>query len=225
MSIMLLFAHRGWSARYPENSLAAFAAAAQRPIAGCEGDVRLTADGGVIVCHDAHLGRWGGNRTPLSRRTTAACQADGLPRLEEVLEVLARKQFLIELKPHSGRDHTAALVRRTLALVRQARAEDRVALLCFAAGPLALAQRLAPEVRRVRNVDNLPTDPRWLDAQGSCWAVDGNYRRLSARAVRLAQERGFRVFAYTVNQAAAVARCRRLGLDGIISDHADLVAP
>lgn len=219
---MLLFAHRGWSARYPENSLVAFAAAAAQPIAGCEGDVRLTADGAVVVCHDAHLGRWGGDRTPLARRTAAACRADGLPLLEEVLDLLAQRQFLIEIKPHGGADHTAALVRRTLAVIRQARAEDRCALLCFAAAPLALAHRLAPSLRRVRNVEAIPEDPRWLDAHRHCWAVDADHRRLTATAVDGLRQRGVAVMAYTVNRPADARRCRDLGLSGIISDHADL---
>lgn len=221
---MLCYAHRGWSARHPENSLAAFEAAAGQPIAGCECDVRLTGDGTVVVCHDADLRRWGGSRVPLSHRTGAEAQADGLPRLEEVLEVLSRQTLLVELKPHGGPSHTRRLVEQTIAVIRTARAEDRTALLCFAAAPLALARTLAPDLRRVRNVERIPSDPRWADAHRDCWAVDGDHTRLEAPAVNLLHERGIPVFAYTVNTRKDAERCRRLGLTGIISNHADLLS-
>lgn len=220
--IMLLFAHRGWSARHSENSCAAFRAAAGQRIAGCECDVRLTSDGAVVVCHDADLRRWGGSRRPLAQRTLAEVQADGLPRLEEVLDILQHQTLLVEIKPHGGPAHTEALVRRTVAIISHAQAEERAALLCFQVGPLALAARLAPGLRRVRNVEGIPNDPRWADAQRSCWAVDGDHTRLEAPAVDLLRERGVQVFAYTVNTRRDAERCRRLGLSGIISNHADL---
>ncbi len=219
---MLLFAHRGWSARHDENSRAAFTAAAATRADGCECDVRLSADGHVLVCHDADLRRWGGSRVPLSRRRAAEAQADGLPLLEEVLDILAHRTLLIELKPHGTADHTRALVEQTIATVRRQRAEDRCALLCFALHPLDLARRLAPDLRRVRNVGRIPTDPRWADQHRDCWAVDGDHHLLEAPAVHLLRERGVAVLAYTVNTRRDADRCRRLGLTGIISDHADL---
>ena len=50
-------AHRGWSAKYPENSLEAFRAALELGADEIELDVRLTADGKLIVSHDDRLDR------------------------------------------------------------------------------------------------------------------------------------------------------------------------
>jgi len=52
-----LIAHRGWSARFPENSLAAFAAACAAGAHELEFDVRCTADGVPVVCHDPEVDR------------------------------------------------------------------------------------------------------------------------------------------------------------------------
>ena len=51
----LVIAHRGDSAHRPENTLAAFAGALEVGAALVELDVQLTADGHVIVLHDADL--------------------------------------------------------------------------------------------------------------------------------------------------------------------------
>jgi len=53
--VTLVYAHRGASAAEPENTLAAFRAAARMGADGVELDVRRTADGGAAVVHDATL--------------------------------------------------------------------------------------------------------------------------------------------------------------------------
>jgi len=55
----VLMAHRGWPARYPENSLAGVRAALDAGAVMVEVDVQLTADGVPVVLHDATLARTG----------------------------------------------------------------------------------------------------------------------------------------------------------------------
>ncbi|HNQ98469.1 MAG TPA: glycerophosphodiester phosphodiesterase family protein [Trueperaceae bacterium] len=50
-------AHRGWSAAFPENSLAAFAAAYSAGVDELEFDVRHTMDGVPVIVHDARMAR------------------------------------------------------------------------------------------------------------------------------------------------------------------------
>ncbi|WP_083486020.1 glycerophosphodiester phosphodiesterase [Alicyclobacillus ferrooxydans] len=52
-----VFGHRGWSARYPENTMAAFISALEIGVDGIEFDVHLTKDGEIVVIHDANLER------------------------------------------------------------------------------------------------------------------------------------------------------------------------
>ena len=53
----VIFAHRGASAHAPENTLAAFELALEQGADGIELDVKLSADGQVIVIHDATVDR------------------------------------------------------------------------------------------------------------------------------------------------------------------------
>src|SRR5439155_11323089 len=53
----LVIAHRGASAAAPENTLAAFRLAADLGADGIELDVRGTADGQLVVLHDASVNR------------------------------------------------------------------------------------------------------------------------------------------------------------------------
>ncbi|MBF6634501.1 MAG: glycerophosphodiester phosphodiesterase, partial [Planococcus sp. (in: Bacteria)] len=54
---MKIYAHRGCSGAYPENTLVAFRAAAELPITGVEIDVHLTRDGEIVVIHDEKVNR------------------------------------------------------------------------------------------------------------------------------------------------------------------------
>lgn len=51
----VVIAHRGWSARYPENTLTAFEKALELPVDGIEFDLRRTADGEIVISHEADV--------------------------------------------------------------------------------------------------------------------------------------------------------------------------
>src|SRR5262249_8823673 len=71
----LVIAHRGDSAHRPENTLAAFASALEVGAELVELDVQLTADGHVVVIHDATLDRTTSGRGPVVERTLAEVRA------------------------------------------------------------------------------------------------------------------------------------------------------
>ena len=105
------FAHRGLhdgTAACPENSLAAFAAARQAGYA-VELDVQLTADGQVVVFHDADLWRMcdvRGRVSDLRYDEVSACRLlggeEGIPLLQDALQVLDGTTVLCEVKSYGG---------------------------------------------------------------------------------------------------------------------------
>jgi glycerophosphoryl diester phosphodiesterase len=105
-------AHRGLHdirQRRPENTLAAFNAAAEARY-GIECDVHISADGVPVVFHDDDLGRLTGQRGSVRERTAAELgdlrvlgTAEWIPTLEEMLALVAgRVPILIELKSMPG---------------------------------------------------------------------------------------------------------------------------
>jgi glycerophosphoryl diester phosphodiesterase len=104
------FAHRGLhGSGVPENSLASFRAAIEAG-AGIECDVRLTADGEVVVFHDHDLRRMCASALAIEATVLAVLAkqqlfdtGERIPRLSELLELAAGKvPILIELKPRGG---------------------------------------------------------------------------------------------------------------------------
>ena len=52
-----VFAHRGYSGRFPENTMLSFREAAKTGCDGIELDVQLTKDGQLVVIHDERIDR------------------------------------------------------------------------------------------------------------------------------------------------------------------------
>src|SRR5260370_12288918 len=110
--------HRGAAARAPENTLAGLRHAKELGCAWVEFDVRLTADGALVLCHDSRLERTTTGRGRLSAQTLASirrCDAGGwfapevageaVPRLDEALRPAAELGLAanIEIQADPGR--------------------------------------------------------------------------------------------------------------------------
>lgn len=116
------YAHRGlWNEIYPENSLAAFARAAEAGY-GIELDLQLSKDNVIMVFHDYDLKRMCGIDKKLSDMTAAElCNIrllgsnQCIPRFSDVLRVVDGKvPLLVELK---GEDTKTELCRRAAAML------------------------------------------------------------------------------------------------------------
>lgn len=111
---MKLWAHRGCSQRYPENTILAFEkAAAIQSLTGIELDVQLTRDGELVVIHDERVDRTTEGSGFVKNYTLSELKSlhifagnnptQSIPTLQEVLELLEQRlksglKLNIELK-------------------------------------------------------------------------------------------------------------------------------
>jgi glycerophosphoryl diester phosphodiesterase len=154
MSQALVIAHRGASAHFPEHSRAALLGALDQGAHGVEMDLRLCADGRLLLHHDATLKRCCGDSRPVSAiasgervRLNACHRRPDLPPeapllLEEVLELLPSALTLfLELK--EGPEQLPAL-KRALGKRREA-----LVLISFNGQTLEAAGALLPGLPRL----------------------------------------------------------------------------
>jgi glycerophosphoryl diester phosphodiesterase len=98
---MKIYAHRGFSGRYPEGSKTAYVKAAEIGVDGVECDVRLTKDGVAVCFHDATTERITGEPGRVSQLNLAQLQERyELMTLAELLDLVIEKRIdlLIETK-------------------------------------------------------------------------------------------------------------------------------
>ncbi len=113
-------AHRGGAAGHPENTLAAFARASRLGVHQVELDVRQSADGAIVVMHDATVdrttdgsGRVGDLTLAQIRELDASGGGRGpepVPTLQEVLQILP-EDLWINVQIKEGERSGAAVAR------------------------------------------------------------------------------------------------------------------
>jgi glycerophosphoryl diester phosphodiesterase len=199
-----LLAHRGaHTGSIAENSMAAFDRALDQGCDGFECDVRLTACGRALVCHNVNVGG-----VTVSRAT--ATQLAHLPRIEEVIRCYGRRSFLdIELK-------VRGLEYRLLAALREHPPERNYLVSSFlpevvlelkarsGAVPVGIICGKASQLMAWRK---LPVE-----------YVIVHKALVTRRLVQLVQSAGKKIFAWTVNDKKSMLRLAGWGVDAIISD-------
>ncbi len=156
----IIFAHRGASAHAPENTLPAFELAVMQNADAIELDVKLSADGQVVVVHDATVDRTTGSHGRVKDLSLAQLKSldagsffseqyrgTKIPTLEEVFEAVGRRTFInVELTNYTTpRDQ---LVETVCRLVQKFGLQERIMFSSFFALNLSKARTYLPEVPR-----------------------------------------------------------------------------
>jgi glycerophosphoryl diester phosphodiesterase len=234
-STVVALAHRGFSLDGLENSMAAFGAAAELGFRYVETDVHGTRDGKAVALHDASLDRTTDGHGEVADlyweevRSAKIGGVEPVPLLEDLLGTWPTLNVNIDVKGTSGIAATADAIERTrahdrvcLASFSTARREATVALLsrpvatsagtreaaAFFAGGFLGANMAAPLVA----VDAVQVPVRL-----------GVVPILTRRHIAAAHAAGKQVHVWTINDRAEMARLVAMGVDGIVSDRADIL--
>lgn len=218
-----VIAHRGASRDRPENSIAAFDEALRQGCDAIELDVQLSRDGVPVVYHDRTLARAGGGRRRVAGLDLDELRELRLPTLDQVLDGYARRcELLVEIKIREGvrgRDRHFELAHKVAGMLRSARIERRVRVLCFDFEVLDELARIAPRLRRVLNLVPPSRVGRKLARRlESLHAVSANVRSLTPRFGAAIREAGLPLFVFTCNTRQRVELALRAGATGIMSD-------
>jgi glycerophosphoryl diester phosphodiesterase len=231
--------HRGAAAHAPENTLASLRMAKQLGCAWVEFDVRLTADGALVLCHDPRLDRTtsgAGEISAATLRTVRRCDAgsrfsaafrgERIPTLDEALSLAAVLGLGadIEVKADRGRDYaTAAAVSDTLRRLRGGLPPLLVS--SFQPWILDALRVLEPEIPRAILFRKMPR--RWTEIalRLECAAIGADHRRLTRRRVAVIRAAGWPLAAYTVNDPARARLLFDWGVTSVFTDAPDIISP
>jgi glycerophosphoryl diester phosphodiesterase len=233
-----IIAHRGFSARAPENTLAAFELGWKHQTDACELDVYLTADGKTAVIHDKDTKRTAGVKLDVASSKQAELTAldagswkgkewtnEKIPTLEQALATLpkGKQRFFIEVK--CGAEIVPELKRILEPMKDRA---DQLAIIAFKRDAAAESKQALPWIKVYRlasgkTKDKKPTDLTQLIADTKADQLDGLDLGVAdfpwdETMVKQIRDAGFGLYVWTVNKPADVQRFAKLGVDGITTD-------
>jgi glycerophosphoryl diester phosphodiesterase len=224
----LIFAHRGYSASFAENTMSAFLGAEKAGADGLELDVQLTKDGEIVVIHDEKVDRiTSGNGFVKDftykeiRKLNAnkkGLKKEPVPSLIEVLEWLKTNKLVcnIELKnsiiPYEGMEE------KVIQLVRQYELTDRIIISSFNHYSIVYCYRLAPEIEIA---------PLFLEGIYMPWVYSQSIQAkgfhpkhtvVPDEIIKSSMENGIAVRPYTVNKEADMHRLFKIECSAFITD-------
>ena len=246
-----VIAHRGGSGLGPENTLAAFRRSLAAGADVLEMDVRTTADGNLVVLHDATVDRTTDGRGAVNEMTLAQLKtldagyhwtADQgrsfpfrgrgitVPTLSEVLEAFAETPLITEIK-----EKRPEVSQSVCEMLHQHGRINSVLVASVHAGVLERFRQVCPGVATSAG----PSEALWfflLSRAGlallyspamQALQVPVTFKGLavvSRRFVAAAHARNLTVAVWTVNAEGTMRRLIAAGVDGIMTDYPDRLA-
>jgi len=227
----LIVAHRGYSAKFPENTISAIKGGIDAGSNGIEFDVHRCASGEIVLLHDTTLDRTTDGEGKVAETTLSDIQkldagswkgeqftGEPIPTLDEALDAFENTgaTAVVEIKSLNG-----ATQRLTKLIASH---EIKACVISFNSDALRLVKEANPTTRCALLVGGVPegNDPAtWLIAQANklkCEIIDINYQLLSPELVKAMQENNIEVWAWTVNDIPIMQALVDWGIDGITTD-------
>lgn len=226
--------HRGYPAKYPQNTLPSLAAAIE---AGCdrvEYDVHWTKDRELVICHDSTINATSDGSGAIADMTYDELlkydfgvrkgnefKGTRIPRLEEALDMMNKRNpslfHLVELKVADG-DYAEAV----LTELAKRNMQKRFSIVSFHLDMLRNLKKKHPEIMIHGNP---PTDRRPInfeDYRGFDFV--GVYKEiLSEDVVRGFHSVGASVDAWPVDSIEELERLIPMGIDSVTSNDPELI--
>ena len=221
----ILFAHRGASARAPENSLKAFRLAVELGATGLESDVHLSRDGVPILVHDP-VEIIAGRQVAIRATDAGELERLGRPSLRSLyrtvgsgfplsldlgdVDAVAAADAVVQAAQGYGTDAVEGLLlcHGRLRVLEAIRRRHRDVGLVHSTAPRYLAA-MSIHARRLADLSVVAVNLHWSD-----WAAD----RVGGDAIAAAQEAGLRAFAWDTQTVEIAARMLDQNIDAIYAD-------
>ena len=215
---MLILAHRGYHAAFPENTFGAFEAAVNMGVSGIETDVRLSKDYAPVLVHDRVVG--GYPVAELTRGELEQVMGHEVPTLDEALEHFRNALWNIEVKAAVALPLVIRILEKHHETHRIVVTSFRHDLVGICASSLKVNCGLLV-AHRPQTLDSLLADLNHSDNPRINHIV-WDYEVMDENLLKETAANGFRNFVFGPVTKAEHDICRELGVDGVITDYPQL---
>ena len=229
------FAHRGFSGKYPENTMLAFRKAVEEGVDGIELDVQLTKDGEVVIIHDETIDRTTDGKGLVvsytydelrkfdaSFKFRGQCGFNPIPTLREYFELVKDKNIVTNIELKTGLNEYFGIEEKVWKLIEEYKLEDRVLISSFNHYSVLRMKSIAPNLKY-----GLLTET-WIINAGKYTEDVGvecyhpHFFSMTAENVKELKEHNIEINVYTVNEEKDIRDMIEKGIDIVIGNYPDL---
>jgi glycerophosphoryl diester phosphodiesterase len=227
-----VIAHRGYSAKFPENTMKAFREAENANADGIELDVQLSKDGEVVVIHDEKLNRTTNGRGYVKDFTLEELkkidagilfpeltEKQTIPTLKEVLTWLSTNSLTCNIELKNGVFRYEGMEEKVIQLVREYHLSERIVLSSFNHYSIVFCYRHAPEIEIAPLLSEGLYMPWVYAASIQAKGYHPHYLAAPNEVIAPSLESGIAVRPYTVNKEDEMERLFEIGCSAFITDY------
>jgi glycerophosphoryl diester phosphodiesterase len=235
----MVVAHRGFSGKAPENTMAAFTMALQAGVSMIELDVQVSKDNRVVVIHDPTVDRTTDGQGKVSELTVVELKkldagswfdrkysGEKIPTLEEALELIAPKVWVnIELKStRILRKADTRIADATVSVVREKGLLNRVLFSSFNHKLMKYLKKREPNAHTgviFHPVLHFGRMPSALALPAGAEVFVCSKREITKRRVNDAAKHNIIVGVYGIENGRDIEHMLMLGIRVLVSDYPD----
>jgi glycerophosphoryl diester phosphodiesterase len=225
----VIVGHRGGAGgKTPENTMAAFRLGPTLGAAILECDVHCSKDGALVVIHDDTVDRTTDGKGPVHQLTLAqlkqldAGQGERIPTLPELLEFVAsRPELKVAVEIKAKRKVCPDVADKVVAAIGKAGLTSRTIVISFHRDAVERTEALLPDIATgllfylrlnpVKTAKKIHADMLWSPRH-----------RTTTRFVQSAHAAGFPVYSWTLDAARQMLDARRIGVNSVVTNYADV---
>ena len=229
-----IFAHRGFSGKYPENTMLAFRKAVEIGVDGIEFDVHLTKDNEVVIIHDEDIKRTCNGEGLVKDMTLAELKKfdasatfkgvygkNEIPTLREYFELIKSTDVITNIELKTGVYEYPTIEQRVIDLVREYGLEKKIIFSSFNHFTVKRCEELAPEIKRGFLTGDWLVDFGRYTKERNVQCCHPWHITLSQAVVDEMHKAGCEINTWTVNEYADIERLSAMGVDCLIGNFPD----
>lgn len=234
---MKVFAHRGYSGRFPENTMLAFREAEKTGCYGIELDVQTTKDGVVVIFHDETLDRVSDGtgyvrdytyeelkQFNVAKNWDGKYGFQGIPTFDEYCAWVKDTRLVTNVEIKTGVYYYEDLEKKTIEIIRKYGLESRILFSSFNHSSIVRTKEMAPEIPVGALLDHqgLGNAGYYCHELGfQCYHP--GIKGLDQATVENCRKYGVTVNVWTVNDMGDLERIYEWGCDGAITNYPGVI--
>lgn len=229
-----IFAHRGFSGYYPENTMLAFKKAIEIGVDGIELDVQLTKDNTVVIIHDETIDRTtNGDGLVKSYTYNELKKFDAsfkfnnfgfnrIPTLEEYFLLVKDLDIITNIELKTSVYEYLGIEDSVLELIKKYNLEDKVIISSFNHFSILRMKKLAPQIKCGFLSEDWIIDAGKYTFSHQIECYHPRFNNLIPEVIEELKKFNIEINTWTVNDERDMLYLKEKGIDSIITNFPDM---
>lgn len=229
------FAHRGFSGKYPENTLLAFEKAVEAGAQGIELDVQLTKDGEIVIIHDETIDRTTDGKGEVVSYTYEELKKfdasyiyrgqmgfNKIPTLREYFELIKDTDIVTNIELKTGINEYLGIEKKVWDMICEYNLADRVIISSFNHYSILRMKAIAPKIKCGLLSETWIIDAGKYTHNLGVECYHPHFANMTKEIVKEIKAQGIEINTFTVNKEKDIRDMIEKGIDIVIGNFPDL---